>query len=361
MKKIDLQPINISEYIMKSKIEKGAFNIKKLRILMLVNLVISILITILFEQSNQVGKFKLFQIDWIFSNCIGSSIYFSLHLLDTVKLSNWLKIITSFMTILLASIWGGVLGTKIVSYLYGYQISFFKSVNLTFFLSISLIFGISAYGLFIFLGKIHARKIQWLEEKQARTQAELISLRTRINPHFLFNTLNSISGLIHNFPDKADNMLQKLSELLRYTLSVSDISKIDLNSEIKAIKDYLEIEKIRFGERLNYSISNEVNNYKLPPLLLLNLVENAIKHGISTALNGGKVELKIEKKAKNTVLSVFNTGNPLPKQHEAGFGLKTMTQLLDIYYNGRASFRLIPFETGTLAEIVIIQEGNSDL
>ncbi len=342
---------------MRFKILKDAFSPKKLGILLLVNLVISILITILFESGNQVGKFKLFQIDWIFSNCIGCSIYFSLHLLDIVKLSHWLKIISAFMTILLASIWGGVLGTRIVSYLYGYRISFFKSANLTFFLSISLIFGISAYGLFILLGRIHTRKIQWLEEKQARTQAELISLRTRINPHFLFNTLNSISGLIHSFPEKADNMLQQLSELLRYTLSAADISEIDLNREIEAIQDYLEIEKIRFGKRLDFSISNELNNFNLPPLLLLTLVENAIKHGISKAVKGGKIEIKLENKSENTVLSVFNTGNPLPKKYETGFGLKTLTQLLNIHYQEKASFRLIPFETGTLAEIVIKQDG----
>ena len=338
---------------MKSKILKGAFGLKKMGILILVNLVISILITILIEPSNQVGKFKLFQIDWIYSNCIGFSIYFSIHLLDSVKLRNWLKVVSVFMVILLASIWGGVLGTRIVSYLYGYQISFFKSVNLTFFLSISLIFGISAYGLFTLLGRIHTRKIQWLEEKQARTQAELISLRTRINPHFLFNTLNSISGLIHIYPDKADNMLQQLSELLRYTLNAADISEIDLNCEIEVIHDYLEIEKIRFGERMEFSISNEVENFKLPPLLLLTLVENAIKHGISSALDGGSVNLRIENISGNTVLSVFNTGNSLPEQYKTEFGLNTLTKLLNIHYQGKASFRLIPFETGTLAEIVI--------
>ncbi|MCD4819355.1 MAG: histidine kinase [Candidatus Cloacimonetes bacterium] len=338
---------------MKSKILKGAFGLKKMGILILVNLVISILITILIEPSNQVGKFKLFQIDWIYSNCIGFSIYFSIHLLDSVKLRNWLKVVSVFMVILLASIWGGVLGTRIVSYLYGYQISFFKSVNLTFFLSISLIFGISAYGLFTLLGRIHTRKIQWLEEKQARTQAELISLRTRINPHFLFNTLNSISGLIHIYPDKADNMLQQLSELLRYTLNAADISEIDLNCEIEVIHDYLEIEKIRFGERLDFSISNKVDNFKFPPLLLLTLVENAIKHGISTALEGGRVEVRIGNISGSTVLSVFNTGNSLPEQHETGFGLNTLTKLLNIHYQGKARFRLISFETGTLAEIVI--------
>ena len=343
--------------MMKFKILKDAFGLRKLGILLLVNLVISILITILIEQGNQIGKFKLFQIDWIFSNCIGFSIYFSLHLLDIVKLSNWLKIVSAFMAILLASIWGGVLGCRIVSYIYGYQISFFKSANLTFFLSISLIFGISAYGLFTLLGRIHTRKIQWLEEKQARTQAELISLRTRINPHFLFNTLNSISGLIHTYPDKADNMLQQLSKLLRYTLNAADISEIGLNHEIEAIRDYLEIEKIRFGERLDFSIFNEVDNFKLPPLLLLTLVENAIKHGISTALEGGRVELRIKNKLGSTVLSVFNTGNSLPEQHETGFGLNTLTKLLNIHYHGKAGFRLIPFETGTLAEIVIKQDG----
>ncbi|MDO9577172.1 MAG: histidine kinase [Candidatus Cloacimonadales bacterium] len=326
---------------------------RRLGILLLINLIICFILTILTDSTNQIGRFKMFQLNWIFSNSIGFSIYFFLHMLDLVKLRSWLKIVCAFLTILLASIWGGFLGTKIISLFFEIHIKFFKSANFFYFLTVSLVFGASAYVLFILLGRIQSRKLQWLEEKHARTEAELTSLRTRINPHFLFNTLNSISGLIHAEPNKADDMLQQLSELLRYNLRAADIPEIGLEQEIQAVREYLEIEKIRLGERLEFSISNSVNNFKLPPLLLLTLVENAIKHGISPSVEGGKVEMKVEENSQNIELTVFNTGNPLSRKSQQGFGLKALIQLLEIHYQGKANFDLTSIETGTLAKIVI--------
>jgi len=141
--------------------------------------------------------------------------------------------------------------------------------------------------------------------------------------------------------------------LLRYNLRAADIFEIDINQEIKAIQDYLGIEKIRLGERLNYTIPNVVNRFNLPPLLLLTLVENAIKHGISKAVEGGKLELKIDNRSGDITISVLNSGKPLKHQYEIGFGLKTLKQLLDIHYHGKAIFRLYSSEKCTNAVILI--------
>ena len=346
---------------MEKNIISKIFNIKKLAILLLINFIISIIITILNFQSNQIGIFKNFQVNWIYSNCIGFSIYFVLSLLDLIKLNRWLKIISVFLFILLAGVWGSIIGSKVISYIFGYHISLFNFANLSFFMLLSLVFGVSAYAIFILLAKIHARKIQWLQEKQARTEAELLSLRTRINPHFLFNTLNSISGLIYTAPDKADDMLQQLSELLRYTLNAAEISLIDLSNELDVVQNYLEIEKIRFDSRLDFSISNSVENFRLPPLIILTLVENAVKHGISNSIEGGKIILKATIESKNIIISVYNTGAPLSDQHRTGFGLKSLTELLDIHYKGKAKFNLSKSKDGTLAKILIPKETKNEL
>lgn len=332
---------------------KLIFSPSRLAILLLINLIISFIVLILSDHSNQMSKFKIFQLDWIYSNCIGFSIYFFLHILHLFELKKVLKLILVFLAVILGSIGGGVLGSSIISYFYGYKIFFFKSTNLFYFLPVSLVFGFSAYTIFILLGRIHKRKIQWLEEKQIRTQIELTSLRTRINPHFLFNTLNSISGLIYSAPAKADDMLQKLSELLRYNLNAADVVEIDLNLELEVVADYLTIEKIRFAHRLEFNITNSVSGLKFPPLILLTLVENAIKHGIAKSIEGGKIAVDVWQNSNEMVLSVFNTGTLLNSKFLDGFGLKALKRLLDIHYQGKAAFKLVEHDNGTLAKIVI--------
>ena len=336
----------------KNKI-KQIFSLKKLGILFLVNLVISIILTLAFHDNHDFSHLKMFTINWIFSNCIGFSISFFLNILELFRFGKWTKIILAFITILLASILGGFLGSKLVAYFFKINVHFLNSVNFLYFLLISLIFGILGYLLFIFLEEIHQRKIQLLEEKQARTQAELESLRTRINPHFLFNTLNSISGLIYISPEKADDILQKLSDLMRYTLNVAETKELNIKEEIEVVQDYLEIEKIRLDTRLNYSIINESHSFYLPPLIILTLVENAVKHGISPALGGGIINIKVKENQANIVITVYNTGIVLVKNYQKGFGLSALSKLLELHYQGKSEFKLESIEEGTLAKIVI--------
>src|ERR1051326_3131243 len=121
-----------------------------------------------------------------------------------------------------------------------------------------------------------------LEEERARklaTEAQLSSLESRIHPHFLFNTLNSISALIREDPATAERTLERLAALLRYSLDVNARGLVSLRQELRIVEDYLEIEKTRFGERLRYSIDipEDLCDFDVPPLALQTLVENSIK------------------------------------------------------------------------------------
>jgi len=152
-------------------------------------------------------------------------------------------------------------------------------------------------------------------------------------------------------------MIEQLAELLRYNLQMTEQSLISLNSEFKAIIDYLNIEKIRFGERLEFKIDNNIENLQLPPLLLLTLVENAIKHGVAKSIDGGKVEVLLNETSEKFILSVFNTGSKLNTSYSEGTGISTLRELLRIQYQKNAVFTLLAEYGGTLAKIEISKGG----
>lgn len=138
-----------------------------------------------------------------------------------------------------------------------------------------------------FLYKLLERKRE-IEESKLRSEnlartTELELLKTQLNPHFLFNSLNSIKALVTIDPEKSKDAIVKLSELLRFTLNYSMQELIPFNDELLEVKKYLSLEQIRFGERLllNYKIDDTVLNQLIPPTMLLSLAENAIKHGIA--------------------------------------------------------------------------------
>jgi two-component sensor histidine kinase len=124
-------------------------------------------------------------------------------------------------------------------------------------------------------------------------QARLQALRMQINPHFLFNTLNTISALIRENPDAADRMIVRLSELLRRTLDRGDVQEVPLREEIEFLKSYLEIEQMRFSDRLavTYDIEPKANDLFVPHLILQPLVENALRHGIMPREEAGRIEI----------------------------------------------------------------------
>jgi signal transduction histidine kinase len=177
---------------------------------------------------------------------------------------------------------------------------------------------------------------------QAR-DAELKALKAQINPHFLFNSLNSISALTSVDPARARDMCVLLGDFLRLTLGLGEKAVVHFSEELELLQKYLAIEKIRFGDRLNMqeNIQEESRTCMLPPLLLQPLVENAVKHGIASLPEGGNVRLIAERQNGRLAILVENSWDPdAPPRRSGGLGLKNVQQRLEARYGKEASLRV---------------------
>ncbi len=167
-------------------------------------------------------------------------------------------------------------------------------------------------------------------------QAELNALKSQINPHFLFNSLNSISSLTITNPGMAQEMVIKLSDFLRYSLSHDKNEKASLKQEFENLQRYLDIEKIRFGKRLNFStdIPDKCLTQQIPNMILQPLIENAIKHGVYHSTEEVLVELKCSEEDKFIVIEISNEYDPdAIKKAGEGIGLSNIKKRLQLIYH----------------------------
>jgi signal transduction histidine kinase len=169
--------------------------------------------------------------------------------------------------------------------------------------------------------------------------AELRALKSQINPHFLFNCLNSISALTTSDPGKAREMCVRLSEFLRNTLGLGERESISWKEEIELARTYLEVERVRFGTRLQVEmdIQESCTQCRVPALVLQPLVENAIKHGIATLVDGGVIRLESRLNGGTLEVSVENGFDPeAPAPRRSGLGLRNVRDRLRMRYGGTA-------------------------
>lgn len=173
-------------------------------------------------------------------------------------------------------------------------------------------------------------------------ETELSNLKAQLNPHFMFNSLNSIRALIDEEPPKAKKAVTQLSNILRNTLLMSKNKEITIKDELTLVKDYLELEQIRYEERLTavFSIDENCENFLVPPLIIQAQVENAIKHGISRIPEGGKIEIEVHKDNAFLHLHVANSGQLHTSAPETGVGFKNSEQRLQILYGKDASINI---------------------
>ncbi|CAM4281996.1 sensor histidine kinase [Gillisia hiemivivida] len=186
-------------------------------------------------------------------------------------------------------------------------------------------------------------------------ESQLNTLKGQINPHFMFNSLNNIRGLMLEDVDRARNMLTSLSETLRYSLTKSDANAIALEDELEMVKNYVEISKIQFEDRLQFetNVDKASLSTQIPPMIIQMLVENAIKHGISNLKEGGKVSLSTNIKDSQLLIEVTNTGNLRPSQNSTQLGLKNIKQRLQLLYGEAATFSFKEIENQVVAIIKI--------
>jgi two-component system sensor histidine kinase AlgZ len=184
-----------------------------------------------------------------------------------------------------------------------------------------------------------------LEARIHAREAELKALKAQINPHFVFNSLHSISALTSINPAAAREMCVLLSDFLRSTLNLGNRRVIPLCEELSLIENYLAIEKVRFGRRLQYSqeTSAECGALRVPPLLLQPLVENAVKHGIAGFVDGGSIRVRAWTQANSLLISVENDYDPeAPASRFGGLGLRNVGEQLENRYGNLARLDAAP-------------------
>ena len=211
--------------------------------------------------------------------------------------------------------------------------------------------GVFIYGLIILTYYLF-ESLSNLSEKNAKEarleslvkETEIKMLRSQINPHFLFNSLNSISSLTITAPEKARDMIVKLSEFMRYALSRKDEQPVSLQSELENVQLYLDIEKVRFGDKLTTKETIESNclDVKIPVMLLQPLYENAVKHGVYESTESVSIitQAKINEGYMEIIIS--NNYDPAPTlRRGTGTGLLNVTRRLELFYGNKASIKTL--------------------
>ena len=175
-------------------------------------------------------------------------------------------------------------------------------------------------------------------------EIELNKLKSQLNPHFIFNALNSIRALVDEDPLKSKRAITQLSNILRNSLIMNKRKLIDFNDEIKTVKDYLDLEAIRLEERLkvDIDISPEADSYQIPPLMIQTLVENGIKHGVATLTKGGQISLKAWQEEDQLKIQIRNSGQYVngAGMNTTGYGIENTEQRLNLIFGKSASFNI---------------------
>lgn len=181
---------------------------------------------------------------------------------------------------------------------------------------------------------LKAKEMDLVKLNQLKTVAELQALQSKINPHFLYNALNSIASLIHEDADKAESMTMKLSKLFRYSMNTMQENFVAIKEEVEILNTYLDIEKIRFGNRINFQIEvlPVLSEKLIPRFLLQPLVENALKHGLKDIRNEGEMKVVITQSGNRIEIFVYDNGTPFPTELIAGYGLQSTFDKLDLLY-----------------------------
>jgi LytS/YehU family sensor histidine kinase len=187
------------------------------------------------------------------------------------------------------------------------------------------------------------------------------ALRSQLNPHFLFNCLNSLRELIDEDRNRAKQVIDLLSALLRYTLRADRVETVSVKEELEAVEDYLGLEKFRFEERLRtrFDIDPQSLEVRLPPMLLQTLAENGVKHGIARLPAGGELAVVTRMQERNLLVEVTNTGKlSEATQGSSAIGLENARERLRLMYGERASLTLAAADEWNVLARVLIPLGS---
>jgi two-component system LytT family sensor kinase len=211
------------------------------------------------------------------------------------------------------------------------------------------------YYIFHFVQKSQAHQLDKIRLESLVKELELKTIKSHINPHFIFNALNSIRALIDENPQRARTAVTELSNILRSSMHAEKLETTSLEKELSIVKDYLALELIRFENRLDieYEIDEDTLDQPVPPMMLQTLVENAIKHGISKHIDGGTIKVISDFREDYHELIVQNSGQLNGNINAEGFGITSTYDRLNILFGNKAKFELKNIENMVQARIII--------
>lgn len=193
--------------------------------------------------------------------------------------------------------------------------------------------------------------------QHALLESKLQTLRAQLNPHFLFNAMNSVSCLLHRDPAGADKMLSRVANLLRISLARDDSREVGLLEEVELAEEYLEIQRIRFGSRLklDIDIADEALEARVPNMLLQPLVENACVHGVARTRGECRLEIKARPEGSELLITIYNDGPPVRPDWKtnSGIGLRNTIERLSLLYGEKSRLELANFQAGVRLSVRI--------
>jgi two-component system sensor histidine kinase AlgZ len=296
-----------------------------------------------------------FEFSWIYSNCIGGIAFLVIPQvwMATCARPQWFRWIARVTAMFAACVAGELIAGLIFVGLHWQPMSdywpqFLGSLKLAALLTIGASLAIGVYSslserLEETTLQLRTKELERERALKLGTEAQLASLESRIHPHFLFNTLNSISSLIPEDPARAERLVEQMAALLRFSLDANQSGLVPLASELKIVADYLDIERARFGDRLRYQIDvpADLNESRIPPLSLQTLVENSVKHAIATDRAGGEIRITCARADGLCQVEVSDSGPAFQLESApSGHGLDNLKDRLSALFGDRAALKL---------------------
>jgi sensor histidine kinase YesM len=244
-----------------------------------------------------------------------------------------------------------VIMTLVVNLPYYYILNDYKTKNLEYFVVSGTYMACAAGFVYVVISYLDLERKRKFDEKELelsrlrelKAKAELDALHSKVNPHFLYNALNSIADLAITDGGKARKMTVALADLFRYSINYSNNNYSTVKEEVEMTEVYLQIEKIRFEDQLTYTITfqSELGHYLIPRFVLQPLVENAVKHGLKATGKMTEINISVKKENDNIILTVGDNGPRFPEELNPGYGVKSVYDKLDLLFPGKYEIHFI--------------------
>ncbi len=293
--------------------------------------------------------FQTFAVNLVFSVCIGAVAWFFFgRVLPRLGLQGWKSAVALAVGLLLAVGIGVELALALIGLVWGPIVSPGRGMLWRVASMVTLVMMVVSIAFDQLRARARKVELRAQEAQRELLQARLQNLQDRLNPHFLFNSLNALAGLIEEDPPRAVATLERLCDLLRYGLESSEDTKTSLGRELEVLGDYLAMEELRFGDRLRWrlNVDPELREVRVPVLLLQPVVENAVKYGVAPRRAGGFIQVRGARVGQRLRLEVTDDGPGTSEHSGTMLGEQTLRQRLELAYGDRADVQTGPHPEG---------------